>query len=202
MKDPLDKAAGALYTGGVDPAQSTDPAAAARAPFSKIFRADARAVPLSAASVDLICTSPPYYQLRDYGVAGQIGLERSVADFIDQLVAVMAECKRILKPTGSIFVNLGDKYDKGALLGTPWRFALACVDRLDLRIAAEIIWAKPSTTPRKCERRVKRIHEQWFHFTVQPNYFSGADELRSNVVPDVFNNLGREATSVWAIKSD
>lgn len=61
-------------------------------------------------SVNTIVTSPPYYGLRDYGVDGQIGLEKSPEEFIEELVLVFRECKRILKDDGTLWMNLGDSY--------------------------------------------------------------------------------------------
>ena len=64
-------------------------------------------------SVDCCVTSPPYYALRDYNVEGQIGLERSLDEYIDKLVDVFAEVRRVLKPTGSLWLNIGDCYATG-----------------------------------------------------------------------------------------
>lgn len=81
-----------------------------------LIRGDARALPLPDASVDLIVTSPPYFGLRSYTdggehYAGQVGAEATPAEFIGALVTCTREWKRVLKPSGSIFVNLGDKYN-------------------------------------------------------------------------------------------
>lgn len=83
------------------------------------MRADARSLPLPRASVDLVVTSPPYFGLRSYHDGGehydgQIGEELTIAEFVDSLIQVTAECARVLKPTGSIWVNLGDKYSRGS----------------------------------------------------------------------------------------
>ncbi|PZM89143.1 MAG: hypothetical protein DIU79_15825 [Actinobacteria bacterium] len=80
-----------------------------------ILRADARHLPLPDESVDLIVTSPPYYALRSYSdggehYAGQIGDEPTPAEYIANLIDCTREWTRVLKPTGSIFVNLGDSY--------------------------------------------------------------------------------------------
>lgn len=80
-----------------------------------LLRANALTLPLADESVDLIVTSPPYFALRSYTDGGQhydgqIGSEPTPADFLAALWAVTAECWRVLKPTGSLFVNLGDKY--------------------------------------------------------------------------------------------
>jgi len=82
-----------------------------------ILRGDARALPLPDASVDLIACSPPYFAQRDYrdggqSMAGQIGSEETPAGYVANLVAVMRECVRVLKPGGSVFFNLGDKYSQ------------------------------------------------------------------------------------------
>jgi len=80
-----------------------------------IIRANALHLPLRDATVDLIITSPPYFALRSYRdggehYGGQVGSEETPAAFVDALLAATAEMVRVLKPTGSIFVNLGDKY--------------------------------------------------------------------------------------------
>ncbi len=62
-------------------------------------------------SVDCVVTSPPYYRLRDYGVEGQIGLEETPDAFVAKLVEVFAEVRRVLKPTGVLFLNIGDTYN-------------------------------------------------------------------------------------------
>lgn len=61
-------------------------------------------------SVDCVVTSPPYWGLRDYGVDGQLGLERSLSEHIAVMVEVFEEVKRILKPEGTLWLNYGDCY--------------------------------------------------------------------------------------------
>lgn len=68
---------------------------------------------LPKASVDCIVTSPPYYGQRDYGVKDQIGLEEHPQKYIDRLVTVFRAAKQVMKPTGSLWVNLGDTYWSG-----------------------------------------------------------------------------------------
>ena len=62
-------------------------------------------------SIDVVITSPPYYQLRSYQVKGQIGLEKTIPEYIVKLMEVMEGCRRVLKGTGTIWVNLGDTYE-------------------------------------------------------------------------------------------
>jgi site-specific DNA-methyltransferase (cytosine-N4-specific) len=87
-----------------------------------LYQGDAAAImaQLPAASVDCIVTSPPYYGQRDYEVDGQIGLEDHPQLFLDHLVGVFRQAKRVLKPTGNLWVNLGDTYwsGKGAAHGS------------------------------------------------------------------------------------
>ena len=77
-----------------------------------ILKGDCRQVlaTLPDESVHCVVTSPPYFGLRDYGVAGQIGLEASPDAFVDELVAVFAEARRVLRPDGTLWLNLGDSY--------------------------------------------------------------------------------------------
>jgi len=92
-----------------------------------VLRGNALTLPLAGESVDLIVTSPPYFGLRSYQdagehYAGQIGAEATPAEFVDALIAATREMVRVLKPSGSIWVNLGDKY---AERGGPEREAFA-----------------------------------------------------------------------------
>ena len=186
-----------------------------------VLRGDARNLPLPDGCVDLIVTSPPYFGLRDYGYAGQIGSEATPGEWLEALWACTAEWVRVLKPEGSLFVNLGDKYAGGqphsnhgtgastlnghggagtikdragkfrrtadfgdaqpkSLLGLPWRYAIGCMDRLGLILRAEVIWAKPNGLPESVTDRVRRAHEQVFHFTRQPRYYAAVDEIRED----------------------
>lgn len=187
-----------------------------------IIRGDARNLPLPDNSVDLCITSPPYFALRSYQdggehYEGQIGSEPTPDEFVTSLLDATREMIRVTKPTGSIWVNLGDKYAEGqrrlsahgqpkrpiashagsaaqggrasnpidergiaakSLIGVPWRYALRCIDDLGLILRAEVIWSKPNGLPESVTDRVRRSHEQWFHFTLQPRYFSAVDEIR------------------------
>ena len=75
--------------------------------------------------VDTIVTSPPYYRQRDYQTEQQIGQEATVEFYLERLVDIFRECRRVVKPTGSLWLVLGDKYLNGRQLGLPWRVALA-----------------------------------------------------------------------------
>jgi hypothetical protein len=79
----------------------------------RVLHGDARTIlpTLASDSVQCVVTSPPYYGLRDYGVAGQIGLEPSPTDFVMALVEVFREVRRVLRPDGTLWLNLGDSYN-------------------------------------------------------------------------------------------
>src|SRR5262245_23770217 len=64
--------------------------------------------------VDCVVTSPPYYGLRDYGVDEQLGLEKTLAEYLDKMLAITAELKRVLKETGTMWWNHGDSYGTGS----------------------------------------------------------------------------------------
>ena len=64
-------------------------------------------------SVNCCVTSPPYWGLRDYGVDGQLGLEPNLQDYVDNLVAVFREVRRVLRDDGTLWLNLGDSYNGG-----------------------------------------------------------------------------------------
>src|SRR5690606_33423236 len=65
-----------------------------------------------------------------------------------------------------------------SLIGIPWRYAIRCIDELGLILRAEVIWSKPNGLPESVTDRVRRSHEQWFHFTLNPRYYSAVDEVR------------------------
>ena len=124
-------------------------------------------------SVDMCVTSPPYYNLRDYKNSGQIGAENTVKDFVENLCKVFDEIHRILKPTGSCWVNIGDTYDKKRLLQVPSRFEIAMCDR-GWHLRNEIIWSKPNPQPISSNDRFWGNHEKFFWFVkdVKKYYFN------------------------------
>lgn len=84
-------------------------------PLHQVLQGDAAEVlaTLPADSVHCVVTSPPYWQLRDYGVEGQLGLEATPEEFVEKLVAIMREVRRVLRPDGIMWLNLGDSYAGG-----------------------------------------------------------------------------------------
>ena len=114
-------------------------------------------------SVDMCITSPPYYNLRDYKNEKQIGAEDTVELFVNNLCAVFDEVHRVLKDTGSLWVNIADTYDKKRLLQTPSRFEIAMTD-CGWHLRNEIIWNKPNPQPISSKDRFWSNHEKIFWF--------------------------------------
>jgi site-specific DNA-methyltransferase (adenine-specific) len=137
------------------------------------------------ASVDTMITSPPYWALRNYGVAHQIGLEESVDAWVDQLRLVLRDVARVLKPTGSLWLNLGDTYShhqrdgaapKSLLLG-PERIALAMIQD-GWRIRSKVIWAKTNPMPTSVRDRLSCTYEVLYFATRTQKYFFDLDAIR------------------------
>lgn len=87
----------------------------------RIITGDCRSVlpTLPAESVNCCVTSPPYFRLRDYGIAGQIGLEPNPSDFADEMLAVFEQVHRVLRKDGTLWLNLGDSYAASGRGGNP-----------------------------------------------------------------------------------
>ena len=120
-------------------------------------------------SIQLVITSPPYFQQRDYG--GGMGNEKDVNEYIDTLLQLFCECVRVVKDDGSIVFNIGDKYEDSNLLLVPYRFALAATKTGLVKLVNEITWVKRNPTPRQFRRRLVSSTEPFFHFVKSDNYY-------------------------------
>lgn len=129
-------------------------------------------------SVDCIITSPPYWALRDYGVAGQLGLEKTPELYIKKMVEIFRECRRVLKEEGTLWVNIGDSYKDKNLVGVPWMLAFALrADGWYLR--QDIIWHKPNPMPESVRDRCTKSHEYVFMFSKNVRYYYDADAIKT-----------------------
>lgn len=147
--------------------------------LDKIYTGDAVSVMKSWPDefIDLVLTSPPYFGLRDYGVKGQIGRELDAPHYIENLLEVLSECRRVLKPTGSLFLNIGDSYKDKTLLAIPWRVALALMEEGWI-LRNEIVWAKPWGLPHPVKDRLNTTHEKIFHLVKEKSYYYDLDAIR------------------------
>lgn len=133
-------------------------------------KADARDIPVEDNSADLVVTSPPYWQKRDYGFPEQIGQEETPEEFVATIVECMDEWRRVLRPTGSIFLNIGDTYEKRSLTGVPGMLIRAAKEDGWL-LRNKILWAKDGGMPEPAKNRLANRHEFVFHFTQDNDYY-------------------------------
>jgi len=125
-------------------------------------------------SVDLVITSPPYFQQRDYG-GGGIGNEKTVEEFVESLVTIFKECVRITKKTGTIVFNLGDKYLDGNLLLVPYRFAIEATKDKSVKLINELTWVKINPAPKQCSKKLIPATEPFFIFSKTDDYYFNRD---------------------------
>ncbi|MEN3798761.1 site-specific DNA-methyltransferase [Aeromonas caviae] len=130
-------------------------------------------------SIDFIMTSPPYWGKREYENGG-IGLETEYMDFVRNLADICLQIKRVLKPTGSFWLNLGDTYKDKALLGLPWRVAFELTDNQGWILRNSVIWNKLKGGMDNSTDRLGNVHENIFHFVKKSKgYYYNVDAIRT-----------------------
>ena len=159
-------------------------------------------------SIDCVITSPPYFNLRDYNIKGQIGLETTYQEFIQKLIDIFNETKRVLKKEGTCFINLGDSYasvgkisgdidsdvgmdiqrgrsrvTKGSypeksLMMVPERFAISMIDSGWI-LRNKLVWVKPNAMPESVQDRWKKAHEYIFFFVKNKKYHFDLNAIRT-----------------------
>lgn len=141
-------------------------------PFRKIYKGDARRLPdeITAHSVDLIVTSPPYWRKRDYGMVGQIGQEKTPGEYVSAIIDAMQEWHRVLRPSGSVFLNIGDTYCKKSLQGIP-SLVEERAREAGWKLRNRIIWIKKNGMPDPAQDRLAGRHEYILHFAVNGYYY-------------------------------
>jgi site-specific DNA-methyltransferase (adenine-specific) len=155
--------------------------------------------------LDCVITSPPYWQLRDYGYPEQWGLEPTFNEYLEHLWEMMNEIHRVLKTSGTVWINLGDTYNGNktgnsdpklndtihisqvkketqkapnkSLLLLPHRFAIGCIDRGWI-VRNDIIWAKRNGMPESVTDRFSKKHEYFFFMVKSEKYFFDLDAIR------------------------
>ena len=130
-------------------------------------------------SIDCCMTSPPYWNKREY-TDGGIGLEKTYQEFIANILIMTKEIYRVLKPTGSFWLNVGDSYQKKQLLAIPWRIAIAMMDEQDWILRNDIVWNKVKGGMDNSKDRLGNVHEPLFHFVKKNKYYYNIDAIRSN----------------------
>jgi DNA modification methylase len=138
--------------------------------FLSALRGDARHLQLPSNSVDLVVTSPPYWRKRDYRIRDQIGWEQHPDQYVTEMLVALRELKRVLRSTGSVFLNIGDTFSKRSLVDIPGR--LMSVARNDgWIIRNRIIWAKDNGVPDPAKNRLANRHEYIIHMSVSRRYY-------------------------------
>ena len=160
-------------------------------------------------SIDCCITSPPYWGLRDYGVVGQLGLEKTPEEYVLNLIKVLTEVKRVLKPSGTLWLNLGDSYaGSGKGIGsnhgksvisdenikkTDWKnlsfkpkdligipWMVAFALRADgWYLRQDIIWNKPNPMPESMSDRCTKAHEYIFLLTKNRKYYFDNEAIKT-----------------------
>ncbi|WP_446009788.1 DNA-methyltransferase [Candidatus Electrothrix sp.] len=180
---------------------------------------------LPAQSIQCVVTSPPYWGLRDYGIDGQIGLEDTLPQFLNHLVAIFNEVKRVLRDDGTLWLNIGDGYTSGNrgyrandkknparamsvrpdtpeglkpkdLQGIPWRLAFALQDD-GWYLRSDIVWHKPNAMPESVKDRPTRAHEYLFMLTKSERYYYNYEDVKEKGL----NGKLRNRRSVWNVNT-
>jgi site-specific DNA-methyltransferase (adenine-specific) len=140
---------------------------------------------LPADSIDCVITSPPYFQLRDYGVTGQLGQEATVEEWVVNLRAVFREVYRVLKPAGSMWLNLGDGFSRHTRMGAQPKGLLLGPERLVVGLAADgwivrnkVIWSKTNYLPSSVRDRLTLSWEPIYFLVKSRRYFYDLDAIR------------------------
>ena len=161
--------------------------------------------------VNTCVTSPPYYGLRDYGVDGQLGLEETPKQYIDNMVRVFRLVRELLTDDGTLWVNIGDSYSSGGrtsttnqslrgdaeygvtrppvvegikqkdLIGIPWMLAFALRED-GWYLRQDIIWHKPNPMPESVRDRCTKSHEYIFLLSKSPKYYFDNEAIKEPCV--------------------
>lgn len=130
--------------------------------------------------VQTIVTSPPYWGLRDYGVAGQIGMEATLQEFVATMVEVFALARELLADDGTLWLQMGDCYRDKQLMGQPWRTALALQEN-GWFLRRDICWHKPNAMPETVTDRPATAHEYLFLLSRSSRYYYDLDAVKEPV---------------------
>jgi site-specific DNA-methyltransferase (adenine-specific) len=175
-------------------------------------------------SINTCITSPPYWGLRDYGEDKQLGMEDTPEEFVNNLVEVFREVKRVLRDDGTVWLNLGDSYSSGGrttttnqslrgdkdygvtrpkpskgikpkdLIGIPWRVAFALQQDGGWYLRQDIIWHKPNPMPESVRDRCTKAHEYIFLLSKSPKYYFDSEAIKEDAVQGKKNKR-----SVWTV---
>ena len=192
--------------------------------IDKIYQGDSLGVlkTLEENTIDCCVTSPPYYDLRDYGVDGQIGLEETPEKYIERLTEVFKEVHRVLKPNGTMWLNIGDSYAGNCsvtstgrcgmgkpreridhrvfdgikpkdLIGIPWMLAFS-LRNAGWYLRQDIIWHKPNPMPESVTDRCTKSHEYIFLMSKSQKYYFDYEAIQEEAVTQADRRIGKRVT--------
>ncbi len=173
-------------------------------------------------SVQTVVTSPPYWSLRDYEVEEQLGCDDALEDYVESIVKTFEKIRRVLRPDGTVWLNIGDAYTSGNrryrapdrknraramkvrpptpsglkpkdLIGVPWRLAFA-FQKAGWWLRSEVIWHKPNAHPESVRDRPTKAHETLFLLSKNQNYYYDVGAVRG---PN-----DRRLRTVWGIPTE
>lgn len=173
-------------------------------------------------SVQTVVTSPPYWSLRDYEVAQQIGRDDGLNEYVKSIVVAFDQIRRVLADDGTVWLNIGDSYTSGNrkyrapdrknraramsvrpptpaglkpkdLIGVPWRLAFALQDA-GWWLRSEVIWYKPNAHPESVRDRPTKAHETVFLLSKNQDYFYDVSAVKG---PN-----GRRLRTMWDINTE
>ena len=157
-------------------------------------------------SIDCVFTSPPYWQMRKYDISSNgngtvhLGDEKKYDNYVKNLADIFDEIKRVLKQTGSLWLNLGDKYYNKNLVGIPWRVAIELQNRGWI-LRNDIIWDQMKGT-QSAKDRLRDVYEHIFHFVKNKKYYydHNAIRIKPKKKPRKTNGTYISATGVSGVK--
>ena len=178
-------------------------------------------------SIQCVITSPPYWGVRDYEVKGQIGAEPEIEQYVSDLISIFSQIRRILKPEGTFWLNIGNTYTSGGrkwrdqdsknkgramsyrpdtpqglkkkdLIGVAWMVALAC-QRDGWYLRNDIIWNKPNCQPESVKDRLTVSHEYLFLLTKSEKYYFDQEAIMEESKDGISK---RNRRTVWSINTE
>ncbi|MBF0228310.1 MAG: site-specific DNA-methyltransferase [Desulfamplus sp.] len=149
---------------------------------------------------DLVITSPPYFQQRDYGNGNLgIGNEKTEEEYLENLISVFRECVRVTNSDGVIVFNIGDKYINGRLSLIPYKFAIRAIEDKKSFLVNQLTWSKLNPTPRQDQRKLIQSTEPFFIFAKSKdyyfdlnNYLKHLDHINKNIRNSPSEKLGKK----------
>ena len=127
-------------------------------------------------SIDCIVTTPPYWRRRSQGTESITATTKE--EFVAELLQTMAQAWRVLKPQGSLWLNMGDDTTDGFVQGIPWRVVLQMIDRQGWQLVNEVVWNKTTTSPQGSQDHLRKVHEFMFHLVKNDDFYYNDEELR------------------------